>query len=76
MEAREAKELIEIFKKLPDHKKYALYQFAYFLDNSSLDSDILFQKTLEDIRLNRTRSITNSTEIEQLIEEMEAVNEL
>lgn len=76
MKAGETKELIEIFKKLPDYKKYALCQFAYFLDNSSLDSDILFQKTLEDIRLNRTRSITNSKEIEQLIEEMEAVNEL
>jgi hypothetical protein len=76
MKAGEAKELIEIFKKLPDYKKYALYQFASFLDNSSLDSDILFQKTLEYIRLNRTRSITNSKKIEQLIEEMEAVNEL
>ena len=76
MEAVEAKELIKIFKKLPDYKKYALYQFAYFLDNSSQDPDILFQKTLEDIRLSRTMIITDSKEIEQLIEEMEAVNEL
>lgn len=59
-------EVIEIFNNLPEPKKYALYQFAHFLSQSNLHSDLLFQKTIEDIRLNRSRSISSAKEIEQL----------
>jgi hypothetical protein len=71
-DALDINELIDIFNKLSKSKKYALYQFAPFLNNSDLDTDPLFQKTLEDIRLARNQVITNSKELEQLIEDMEA----
>lgn len=76
MDAINVDEVIEIFNNLPEPKKYALYQFAHFLSQPSLESDFLFQKTIEDIRLNRNRSINSAKEIEQLIEEMESVNEI
>ena len=51
MDTVPVKEVIEIFNKLPESKKHALYQFAHFLHQSSLESDLLFKKTIEDIRL-------------------------
>ncbi len=76
MDTVPVKEVIEIFNKLPESKKHALYQFAHFLHQSSLESDLLFQKTIEDIRLNRSRSISSSKEIEQPIEELESIYEI
>jgi hypothetical protein len=76
MDAVPVEEVIEIFNNLPEPKKYVLYQFAHFLSQSNLESDRLFQKTIEDIRFNRSRSISSSKEIEQLIEEMESVNDI